>query len=120
MIDAFCIVWLLTTTCVDDNLKWINPVPDPPVPFHVRLVYGGATYDMAPGAVWHGIGCFDGTIRVTSVNDETGVESEEPLFFRWEGTPGTEAIGVDATGRFMEWDHAVPIGTDGMPEFRCE
>ena len=108
MLDAFCIAWLLTTTCADDLLMWRNPVPDPPVAFHVRLVYGGDTYEMAPGAEWFGVGCFQGTIRLTSVNDETGVESEEPHFFWWEGLPGEDAIGADATGRYMEWQDSLP------------
>lgn len=108
MIEALCIAWLLTVTCTDDLLKWRNLEPDPPVAFHVRLIYGGSTFDMATGATWFGVGCFDGTIRVTSIDNDTGLERGAPLFFRWEGIPGEDAIGADATGRFMEWDGILP------------
>lgn len=117
MTEFFCIVWLLTSTCTDDLLKWSNPEPDPPVAIHVRLVYGGSTVEIAPGSTWFGVGCFDGTIRLTTVNDETGVESENPFFFRWEGIAGEDTLGAEATGRFMYW--GFPLQTGLVDEFRC-
>ena len=113
MIEAVCIAWLLTVVCEDDGLQWTNVVTDPPVVYHTRLIYGGVTYDLPVGATGHPVGCFDGTIRVTNVIEETGVESEEPLFFRYEGTAGYDTLGMEATGRFMAWE------TQQLPETGC-
>ena len=112
IIEAICIAWLLTVVCEDDQLQWQDPVPDPVQSFTIHLVYGGVGYDVPQGVEHHLVGCFDGTIRVSTINSE-GVESENPLFFRWEGTAGYDTLGLEATGRFMAWE------TQQLPETGC-
>lgn len=116
LLAAACITWTLTTPCGDDVIRWIDPVPDPPQSFTIRLVYDGNTIEVPQGVEVHPIGCYDGTVRVTTVNSE-GTESEEPFFFRWEGVAGADTLGAEATGRMMEWEH--PVGIGRFDDFRC-
>ena len=103
---AVCLVWLLSTGCANDWAEWPESSTHP----WTRLVYGGDTYTFSPGVTRHPVGCFEGSIRFTRLNEAW--QETPPEFHPWAANPGrfmeVNCVAGDCTFPACEGDEVYP------------